>query len=102
MKFFCDIISNEILPEIRANVSRVLFIKYGWSQERIANALCITQSAVSQYIKYKKVSKTIDVEELCDFIVSHGNSKREISSLIWKRCVQEVKKRSDALIPKDV
>lgn len=101
MKFFCDVISKDILPKVRAGVARTMFFKYGWSQERIAGVLGITQAAVSQYIKYKRVDENIDVDELCDFIVSHGGAQKEVHKAVWKFCVDQAKKRG-VFVPSNV
>ncbi len=98
MKFFCDVISKEILPQVRAGIARTMFFKYRWDQERIANILGITQAAVSQYIKYKRVEKNINVEQLCDFIVSHGSAQKEVYTMIWKLCV-DIAKEHGVFIP---
>lgn len=49
MKIFCETVFVDILPTLRAAVTKELIEKYGMSQEEVAKRLGITQPAVSQY-----------------------------------------------------
>lgn len=51
MKPFCEIIVSDILPAVRALITKELIQNYGFSQIKVAKILGITQPAISQYRK---------------------------------------------------
>lgn len=46
----CEVVVRRILPILRALVARELMERHGWRQRRIAEALGVTQPAVSTYL----------------------------------------------------
>lgn len=66
MRFPCEIAVRELLPFVRAYIAKILIEKYKWKQQRVAEALWISQASVS---KYKKILR----------------QKTEISPTILKR-----------------
>ena len=51
MKPFCEIIVADVMPALRALITKELMDKYGLNQTEVAEKLGITQPAVSQYRK---------------------------------------------------
>jgi hypothetical protein len=46
----CEVVVRRVLPILRALVARELMERHGWTQRRIADALGVTQPAVSTYL----------------------------------------------------
>ncbi len=46
----CEVVVRRVLPILRALVARELMERHGWKQRRIAEALGVTQPAVSTYL----------------------------------------------------
>lgn len=65
MRFESEVISEEILPAIRKIIAESLHRDYGHTQEEIANAMDLTQPAVSQYLKGKRADSSL-VQKLKD------------------------------------
>ncbi len=68
MKPYCEIVSQELLPALRALIAKRLIEKYELTQENAARKLGLTQSAISQYkreIRGKKV-KILEKDEIVD------------------------------------
>lgn len=51
MKPFCEIIVADVMPALRALITKELMDEYGLNQTQVAQKLGITQPAVSQYRK---------------------------------------------------
>jgi len=51
MKPFCEIIVTDVLPALRALISKELAETYGFNQTEISKKLGITQPAISQYTR---------------------------------------------------
>lgn len=51
MKPFCEVIVSDILPAVRAMLTKELTQTHGLNQYQISEILGITQPAVSQYLK---------------------------------------------------
>lgn len=45
----CEFIANEVVPNIRARLVKILLSRYGMKQMEISKTLGITQASVSQY-----------------------------------------------------
>lgn len=63
MKPYCEIVSQIILPNLRALVAKELMDKYGYTQQAAATKLGLTQSAVSQYLRNLRGSQTKILEK---------------------------------------
>jgi len=63
MKPPCEVVVKYILPEIRAAVAKELDENYHLTQQKIANALGITQAAVSYYLNAKRANKFTKIDE---------------------------------------
>ncbi|MBC7085133.1 MAG: transcriptional regulator [Methanomethylovorans sp.] len=54
MKTTCEIMVQKVLPAIRAEIARVLFSEHRCTQQEIAEILCLSRAAVSQYMSEKR------------------------------------------------
>ncbi len=108
MKFFCEVVVKDILPMVRAEISRELILKYGLTQTEVSQKLGITQAAISQYISRSRSKKIIDQEtskyitEACNKIVREDLNEYKIMELIWNICLDLVKKDKNVFIPKEI
>jgi len=57
MKLYCEVVVGDILPSVRALVTRELIKNFGLTQNQAAQKLGLTQPAVSQYKKYLRGGK---------------------------------------------
>jgi uncharacterized protein len=64
MKTTCELMSNLVLPGIRAWIARVAIEKYGMRQKDVAKRLGLTKAAVSQYLKEKRANLSIGEKQL--------------------------------------
>ena len=60
MKTFCEIVSKDIIPSIRALIALVLIEKYNMTQVDVAKKLGVTQPAISYYFHSKRGRKAIE------------------------------------------
>jgi len=61
----CEVVVRRVLPILRALVARELIERHGWTQKRIAEALGVTQPAVSTYLSLlEKGEMDLDLEGL--------------------------------------
>lgn len=56
----CEEIIWNLLPSIRKEVAKIMVKEFNLSQREVAKKLCITESAVSQYLKEKRGKMKID------------------------------------------
>lgn len=101
MKLPCEIISQEILPALRAMIAVNLLRVYGLSQKEVAERMAITQPAVSQYkrelrgYKTKMIRENKElmefVEEISRRLAYHSLSIEEINLEFCKIC-EKIKK----------
>ena len=54
MKTTCEIMSQKVLPAIRAEISRIMIAEYGCTQQYVAETLGLSRAAVSQYRSEKR------------------------------------------------
>ncbi|PSH02402.1 MAG: hypothetical protein BRC26_00725 [Nanohaloarchaea archaeon QH_8_44_6] len=59
MRFESEVISEEIIPAVRKIIAEELHQNYGHTQEEIAEAMDLTQPAVSQYMKGKRADSSL-------------------------------------------
>jgi uncharacterized protein len=62
MKPYCEVVSQYVIPTMRALIARRLMEKYKLTQQAAATKLGLTQSAVSQYIRNLRGSKVKTIE----------------------------------------
>ena len=96
MKTYCEIVVFELLPAIRAEISRGLIEKHGLKQTEVSEELGITQPAVSQYrhghrggrsdllSRDKRIGQII--MEMCNLIASKKVEPREIHERFCEIC----------------
>lgn len=60
LKTFCEIVSRDIIPSIRALIALVLIEKYNMTQVDVAKKLGVTQPAISYYFHSKRGRKAIE------------------------------------------
>ncbi len=58
MKPLCEVVSQDVLPAVRALVAKKMIETYGFSQKKVAEMLGTTQPAVSQYMRKLRGQKT--------------------------------------------
>lgn len=54
MKTTCEIMSQKVLPAIRAEIARIMIDEYGCTQNDVAETLGLSRAAVSQYRSEKR------------------------------------------------
>jgi len=52
MRYFCEVLVEEVFPAVRAIIANELTEKYNYTQEEAAKKLGRTQPAISQYKKH--------------------------------------------------
>ena len=97
----CEIAVKSVIPAIKAAMAKELVEKYSLKQNQVAEALGISQSAVSKYTRQVRghVIKIDDIEEIQPLInnminlLINGNPKRaEFLSLFCQTCMTIRKK----------
>jgi len=72
MKVFCQTLFNNAIPAaVKSIVTKELLETYGYTQEKVAEKLDITQPAVSQYlngVRGKKAKEILSNPKLIDWI----------------------------------
>lgn len=63
MKATCELVSNVVLPSIRAWIAKEA-VRKGMKQKDVAKCLGLTRSAVSQYLKKKRADIKLGEREL--------------------------------------
>ena len=91
-RFPCDLAVKKVLPAVKHLVAEHLYRKHGWSQVRIAEALGVTQSTVSRYIRGKRgvfVRKVLslpgveeEAEAIADMIASGEPAPRIVERVL--------------------
>lgn len=64
MRLVCEIVASDVLPALRALISKQLIEGYGLTQKEAARKLGLTQPAISQYKKDVRGKKIALVREL--------------------------------------
>ncbi|MDK2782985.1 MAG: family transcriptional regulator, thiamine biosynthesis regulator [Thermococcaceae archaeon] len=84
MKTPCEFWAEEVMPNLRANVARILYSK-GLTQMKIAEHLGITQAMVSKYLtgKYKKLGGELgrEIEKVSEEVaglILYGARKEDV------------------------
>jgi len=97
----CEIAVKSVIPAIKAAIAKELVEKYSLKQNQVAEALGISQSAVSKYTRRVRghVIEIGDIEEIQPLINNminlfiNGNPKRaEFLSLFCQTCMTIRKK----------
>ncbi len=96
MRPYCEIVVSELLPAIRAEITRELIEKHGFKQAEVSEELGITQPAVSQYRRRRRGSrydllsedkKVRDlIKDICSQIGSHKIESREMHQRFCEIC----------------
>jgi len=63
MKPYCELVSQYVVPTMRALIAKRLMEKYKLTQQQAAEKLGITQSAISQYMRNLRGSKIKSIEK---------------------------------------
>jgi len=95
MSSLCEKVAFEILPSIRAEVSRILKEKYNLPQEEIAKILGISQASVSYYLNELRGKKRVEhkeLENLCEELIRRILSVEEFRKKINKIACEIAKK----------
>ena len=90
MRTVCEIVVQDILPNLRAAVAKELMNSYNMNQGEVAKLLDVSQPAVSQYIRQlrgrsQEIETLVkdEIKELCDQL----NSKKiDHGSLATRMC----------------
>jgi predicted transcriptional regulator len=102
MKIFCETVFVDVLPALRAAITKELLEKYGMSQEEIAKRLGITQPAVSQYkTGIRGHMKLASNEKLIKLAKNLASEIASGSTLYEKICEICEKTRSEKLLPNE-
>ena len=63
MKLYCEVVVGEVLPSLRALVTKELTERFKLSQVQAAEKLGLTQPAISQYKKFLRGDKVKDLQK---------------------------------------
>lgn len=100
MKIFCETVFVDVLPTLRAVITKELLEKYGMSQEEIAKKLGITQPAVSQYkLGLRGSMKLASNRKLIKLGRNLANEIASGATLYEKICEICEKTRSEKFLP---
>ena len=97
----CEIAVKSVVPAIRAAMAKELVEKYSLKQNEVAEALGISQSAVSKYTRQVRghVIKIDDIEEIqplidnmINLLMDEDPTRAEILSLFCQTCMTIRKK----------
>ncbi|MBI2971326.1 MAG: helix-turn-helix domain-containing protein [Candidatus Aenigmarchaeota archaeon] len=93
MKTQCEVVVNDILPGLRAAVSRELIVQYNMNQSEVAERLGVSQPAISQYLRKLRGNKLIEnkevsdgIKQLCSKIYAGEIGTTAISPELWNIC----------------
>ncbi len=93
MKTDCELVVNDVLPGLRAALSRELISQYNMNQSEVAERLGVSQPAISQYLRklrgnkiFEKKEVSDEIKRLCTRIYSGEVSSHGISSELWNIC----------------
>jgi len=92
----CETMIKQLLPAIRAGVTKELAKKYNFNQIEIASKLGVTQAAVSKYLSgdYAEAIKTIEnkktvkenSKKIAHLIAQGKNDKKKIVEAVCLSC----------------
>ncbi len=85
----CEIVVKKVLPAIRTVLVKDLLERHGLSQKEVAERLCVTQAAVSQYLssirgdeklekKFQNSEVFDKIQDLSDKIAGEDSDKSQI------------------------
>lgn len=82
-----------LLPTIRRQLS-IEMKKLGKGQKEIAELLCVTESAISQYLKSKRASKVIFHQEQFDDLIIAAKKIKDTKSMLFEtqKLLKDMKK----------
>ncbi len=63
MKPYCEIVSQSVLPGLRALIAKELMEKHKMTQGKVAEKLGVSQAAISQYYRAVRGSKTTFLQD---------------------------------------
>lgn len=96
MKATCELVSNIVIPSIRAWIAREA-VKKGMKQKDVAKCLGLTRAAVSQYLKKKRANIKLGKRELNEIkplinnitnkMISGKVTDFDLMKLICKVCI---------------
>ncbi|MEM2896600.1 MAG: thiamine-phosphate synthase family protein [Candidatus Bathyarchaeia archaeon] len=92
MKAPCELVVKEFIPNLRVLIAKELMLKYGWSQEKIAKRLGVTQPAVSGYLAIKETDMLEELKNsgISEFAkrISEGlaNGRMNVSEALEEIC----------------
>lgn len=96
MKATCELVSNVVLPSIRAWIAREA-VEKGMKQKDVAECLGLSRAAVSQYLSEKRADIDLGtkelrkieplIEDITDRMVSGDITDFELMKLICKVCL---------------
>ena len=94
MKTQSELVVNDILPSLRAAVSKELIDNYSMNQSEVAEKLGVSQPAVSQYLRRIRGAKRLldnqkvdaEVKSLCTRIYAGEVGEQRLHSELWNIC----------------
>ncbi len=80
MKPFCEIVVSNVLPSVRALITKELLDNYKLTQQEVAELLGLTQPAISQYQRQSRGFRVKTLEKSPKIMKSIGNLASDIAS----------------------
>lgn len=85
MRTICEIMVQKILPALRAEITRVMILEHGFSQQQISEILNLSRAAVSQYMSEKRGADIIfsqdilaKIHEFSNELITDSNKKQQV------------------------
>lgn len=94
MKTKSELIVNDILPGLRAAVSKELIDTYQMNQSEVAEKLGVSQPAISQYLRRIRGAKRlldnqkveVEIKSLCTRIHAGEVAEQHLHAELWNIC----------------
>lgn len=80
MKLYCEVIVGDILPSLRALITKELIQNFGLTQTQAAQKLGLTQPAVSQYKKYLRGGKIKQLQKNKNLMIIVNKFSKKIAT----------------------
>ena len=85
-KLMCEIMSQDVLPSLRAFIAKELILEYKMNQIVVAGWLGVSQPAISQYIR--------QLRGFNESLMKHETVNKEVKNLCEKLTANNIKKEN--------
>jgi predicted transcriptional regulator len=92
----CEVGVKTVLPAVKAIMAREIVEKHGFNEQKTAELLGLSQSAVSRYVNKERGNLLLPIEnsteiltlidQMVTFLIKEPNNKTEVLSLFCQTC----------------